>query len=315
MCGKKLIALLRIAAVAGLICAAPSIQAGTLIAVLNLETDGTVSDATNDTICDRISDEIAVDNRYEVFNRKFLPFTLQSVGLAERPACSNVRCLADIGNRIATNRIIGGSIRTVKNEVVITLMYVDAESQTVLGSMTQKIPVTKKGLLRDKLPLLAKSLISIEKSPGESGKTRAKAVETTPSTATRTVVVMPKKPAEMRESPTASTEIPAEVEETPAPSTKMPATVKKPRIAKTKTPVLIDEPRPEKEKPRATPFEPRIVRIEKRKRPAIPIAIIGGTALVAGAAAAVVYFKFLGGPADDATDPDLSLGDAPKHVP
>jgi hypothetical protein len=109
------------------------------------------------------------------------------VGPAERPACSNVRWLADIGNRIATNRIVGGSIRTVKNEVVIALMYVDAESQTVLGTMTKKIPVTKKGLLRENLPLPAKSLISIDKSPGESGKARAKAVEATRSTATRTV--------------------------------------------------------------------------------------------------------------------------------
>ena len=68
-----------------------------LIAVMDLKNDGTVQKRDVNRICNKISEEITMDKRYTVYDRKYLPVTLASMGIKKAISCSSVECLTDIG--------------------------------------------------------------------------------------------------------------------------------------------------------------------------------------------------------------------------
>jgi hypothetical protein len=135
-----------------------------LIAVIDLSSDGTVSPATIDSVCGKIGGTIAGNKRYEVFGREFLPFTLKSVGMPEHPRCSEITCLADIGRKIGTKYIVGGSIRFIKKEWIINLKLVNTESGFLLGTVTKKSDLIKKTFISQKLPSLARELLRFNRT-------------------------------------------------------------------------------------------------------------------------------------------------------
>jgi TolB-like protein len=163
----------RLAALTFVLLTAPAYATGPqeLIAVLDLESDATVSKITIDTICNKIEAVIAADKRYTVFDRKFLPFTLQSIGVQKQKPCSTTSCLSELGRRIGAKYVIGGSVHLNKKEVTITLLRVDAEKGVILGTVTKKTTADKALLLGTKLPGIVIDLMKTNAPrPAEKGK-------------------------------------------------------------------------------------------------------------------------------------------------
>jgi TolB-like protein len=136
-----------------------SIAAKEPIAIIDLTSDGTVSQASIDMICSRIAKAISVNNRFEVIDRKYMPFTLQGLGLPQHPRCSEVACLSDIGKAIGALYIIGGSIRIEKKKILIMLNYVNSETGKAIKTIKKKMSVEKEEFINKKVPLLVQELM------------------------------------------------------------------------------------------------------------------------------------------------------------
>ena len=140
-----------------------------LIAVLDLESNTAISKNTIDTICNKIEELIAADKRYTDFDRKFLPFTLQSIGV--QTPCSTVSCLSGLGRQIGAKYVVGGTMRLNKKEITITLHRIDAEKGVVIGSVTKKMPADKTIILHKKIPDIVMNLMKKNAPPpAEKGK-------------------------------------------------------------------------------------------------------------------------------------------------
>jgi TolB-like protein len=247
-----------------------------LFAVLDLQSDGSVTPATIDTVCERIGATVAKDKRFEVFDRKFLPFTLQNIGMPEHPRCSQIKCLADIGKSIGAKYIIGGTIKVINKVLFITLNHVDAENGILLGTVTKKVTATRSEFVNQKLPPLVRELVHLQSQKSTIAQETA--------TAGKSQEIDKKSKLPPKEHPFASA------------------------IAQDQTENLSDN----NKKPRETENKLHAAATKKKKSPAAPIAIISASAVVVGVAV-VVYLKFFNGPGAQG-DNELSLDDAPNHV-
>jgi hypothetical protein len=268
-------------------------ETGNLVAVMDLTSDGSVSPSAIDSLCDIICQSISSNILYEVFDRKFLPFTLQSLGRPEHPRCSETPCLIDIGRDIGAKYMIGGSIKKVKTDYIIHLNLINSESKISIGTVSKRARVSKIAFIKQKLPSLVNELlvlnnqqVNIDKAPYAAANKPAPAIITQP---------------------------PANI------TGKQPETEKQ-FIVKTEagTPqsqqlVIPEEMGDINKKPGLESEKPGVAESDKNKKKHSPLMLIGTSAVAVGAAAVVFYFKFMEGPSSDGEN-DLSLEDAPNHV-
>lgn len=135
-----------------------SASAQELIAVLDLKSDGSVSQKNIRAISDQISAEIAWDARLTVFDRQNLPVLLDQLKITA--SCADAKCLSDVGNQIGANQIVGGSLRLTHGELCIELRRVDVQSQKTMRTVKQKMAVTKEEFMARKLPDFVRDLMS-----------------------------------------------------------------------------------------------------------------------------------------------------------
>jgi hypothetical protein len=144
-----------------------------LIAVMDLQSDGSVSQGTIKTICDSISAEIARDVHYSVFDRNYLPFVLQQLNSKQPTLCSDAECLGSVGNLVGTNQIVGGSIVLKKDEIWIRLDRVDVKTRRSLQTVLKKMQGTRKDLFLASIPAIVKDLMNTpqvsQSAPGKKG--------------------------------------------------------------------------------------------------------------------------------------------------
>jgi hypothetical protein len=227
-----------------------------LLSVLDLQTDNSVSQATIDTVCEHICRTVALDKRFEVFDRRFLPFTLQNIGMSEHPRCAQLNCFTAIGKGIGTKYIIGGTIKVVNKVLMVTLNYVDAENGVLLGTVTRKYSVSRSEFIQQRLPSLVQNLVNMEtiKMASVNKGVSATKLETSG-----------KKTIQSSPYPVAPEKIQYPVD------------------------TLADNIKKTNKK------EPSSTIAIKKKNPAIPIAIISASAVTVGAAV-VYYLMFYKGP-------------------
>jgi hypothetical protein len=132
-----------------------------LLAVLDLENDGSVTQGEVTAICDRISGVIAKDSTYMQFERSQLPELLKQLYIEESAtACSDPQCLTVIGSLIGANFVVGGSIRKNGRETVIELNLVDVAKKKAMN--TVGISLKTSALLDSEVPSLVKKLMDLD---------------------------------------------------------------------------------------------------------------------------------------------------------
>lgn len=132
-----------------------------LIAVLDLKSDGTVTESTIQPICDKISEEIAKDTHYIVFERKYLPFVIEPFQKNWTLPCTTEQCLSKLGKQIGANQIVAGSITQNKEEITIRLNRIDVQNARNIRSVSNKTPIIKKEeFISHKVPDLVQELMS-----------------------------------------------------------------------------------------------------------------------------------------------------------
>jgi TolB-like protein len=146
---------------AAIFCLLFTVHSQDVITVLDLESDSTVSKYTIDSICNKINAELAKDTRFTTSDRQYLPFMIESLDFKRPTPCLNAQCLSEIGKQLGARFIIGGTVRIIKNDVKITLNYIDVENVTLLKTISSKTAMDKNTLLNVKIPELVQDLINI----------------------------------------------------------------------------------------------------------------------------------------------------------
>jgi len=138
------------------------VQAQDVITVLDLESDGSVSKNTIESICNKINSDLSYDKRYTPIDRQYLPFMLNNIEFKKPKHCTDAQCLSKIGKEIGSKYIIGGSVRIKKKKVSITLNLVDVESEKTIKSILSKYPMDKDEFINTQIPEMVQSLINPE---------------------------------------------------------------------------------------------------------------------------------------------------------
>ncbi len=267
-------------------------ETGNLIAVIDLASDGTVSTSTIDSVCEVIYQTIVSDKRYEVFDRRFLPFSFQSLGLSGRSSCFEASCLMDLGAAIGSRYVIGGSIQKVKKGFLIRLTLVNSESKEHVGTISKMVKTSTGTTLNQMFLPIVNELLVLNKSqkrpqtavyatlnkPPTSDSLHSLADATDNRQTTKLVSVEKPKTIDMKHTQ-------------PRKQQMITNTNKKPRLESKESSAAVNK--------------------KKEKSNSLPV-LIGTSAVVVGAAAAVYYFKFIGS-SSSGDDDFLSLDDAPIH--
>lgn len=134
-----------------------------LLAVLDLENDGTVSAKSIGIISDKISASIKNDTNYLQFDRSSIPELLQQLSIDQSAtACSDVQCLTVIGSLIGANTMIGGTFRFAAKTTTIELNLVDVAAKKALNTVYLTSKSNKRDILEIEIPKLVKDLFSAE---------------------------------------------------------------------------------------------------------------------------------------------------------
>lgn len=131
-----------------------------LLAVLDLQCDGSIPEKNVTAVSDRISEIIAKDTTYMQFERSMLPELLQQLSIYESAAeCSNVQCLLVIGSLIGANYITGGSIRYDNRKTDIELHLVDVAGKKAVNSVSLQSKLPLQECVKTEIPALVTSLL------------------------------------------------------------------------------------------------------------------------------------------------------------
>jgi TolB-like protein len=145
-----------------------------LLAVLDLENNGSVTQAEVTALCNRISEVIARDSVYMQFERSQLPELLKQLYIEESAtACSDPQCLTVIGSLIGANFVVGGSIRKNGREITIELNLVDVANKKAINTVDSRTKAKADILLKTEIPALVKTLMN----PGKRGPKKIASAE------------------------------------------------------------------------------------------------------------------------------------------
>lgn len=134
-----------------------------LLAVLDLENNGTISPKNIGTISDKISASIKNDTNYLQFDRRQIPELLKQLSIDQSAtACSDPQCLTVIGSLIGANTMIGGTIRYAAKTTTIELNLVDVAAKKALNTVHLNSKSNKRDILEIEIPELVKNLFSAE---------------------------------------------------------------------------------------------------------------------------------------------------------
>jgi len=134
-----------------------------VIAVINLENTGGVSNGTVKEITSSIYSSVKKLNKHIVLEKKIVDTLLVAQGFSATNKCSQEQCLTAMGHLISVKKIIGGSIERKKAKTVVTLLYVDVNSSKQIHKITRAIEGPKEQFLTSVLPEMVRNLVSVEK--------------------------------------------------------------------------------------------------------------------------------------------------------
>ena len=155
-----------------------------VIGVLGLENQGGLTESVVDSICNRISELIDQSQKYLVFQREFIPPTLEAQGFKlSGMICSQKEGLAAAGNLLAADQIVGGTVKRENNVLTLEVQRITVIDRQLL--CTEKIVSTgsKQDVLNVELPEMVTRLLTdtpVQNIPIKKDVTIAKKRNKTP---------------------------------------------------------------------------------------------------------------------------------------
>jgi len=146
-----------------------------LLVVMDLYSDGSVTDDNIRSISDKISEIAANDSTYTQFSREMLPELFNQLAIDQASVkCSDRQCLALAGSIIGANAVIGGTISMNRKQMKIELNLVDVTAKASLNSVSILSSSKKSVFLEKELPAFVNNLLDSNVSPPAKVKTAGK---------------------------------------------------------------------------------------------------------------------------------------------
>lgn len=133
--------------------------------VLDIISDGSVSKNSCSLLSHTVNEILISDGRYKLFDRKILPELLEQFTLYElSQECYGLHCLAEIGNYIGAEIIIGGKAVYKDESINIVLNMVDAKRKRKIQTVTINSQLSKKKVIKEEIPIIVGMLLESETS-------------------------------------------------------------------------------------------------------------------------------------------------------
>ncbi len=134
-------------------------QGKVTIAVLNLDNSGEFTEAEIKLFTDRVNSGIVKVNRFLVVERQQIDEILKEQGFQQSGACSNQECLMEVGQLLAVQKVISGSVGKMENIYPVSLKVVDVKTGEVDAQIVEDYKGSKSKLLSECIPAITEQLL------------------------------------------------------------------------------------------------------------------------------------------------------------
>lgn len=139
--------------------AAVAAQEKTTIAIMTLKNNGGLNEGEVNIVSDRINFAVVHDGGFVVLEREQMDQVLKEQGFQISGSCSDQQCLVEIGQLLAVQQIVSGSIGRFGNMYSITLKLVSVSSGKILSQATADVKGSKENMLSKAIPALVNDLL------------------------------------------------------------------------------------------------------------------------------------------------------------
>lgn len=154
--------------IAALLSALPVLAAspetpGSIVAVLDLEPRGGLSAQEVLAISDRLRGELLATGVFTVVERNQMESILTEQGFQQTGVCSDATCIVEVGQLLAVNKMVGGSIGRIGDAFTVNLKLIDVATGTIDRQVSADVKCTIQKLVADQVRLLARRMAGLEK--------------------------------------------------------------------------------------------------------------------------------------------------------
>jgi TolB-like protein len=153
----------------------PFAQNQQTIAVFDFVTQPPVSSQKGKDVSETLQKQFIVNGNYLVLEKWMIDTVLFYEGYGQNRSCDDLKCYLSIGNMLAVNKIISGSILKRGKNIEISAFLIDVESRKVENSSTVTIPSGKKQIPESDITVLFQKIINnsgnYEKKESDTQKT------------------------------------------------------------------------------------------------------------------------------------------------
>ncbi len=129
------------------------------IAVLDLDNRSNFSSSEIKLFTDRVNFGIMKVDRFVVIERQLIDEILNEQGFQQSGACSNQECLLEVGQLLAVEKVIGGSIGKVEDMYPVTLKIIDVATGKIETQVVRDFEGKKSVLLSEFIPKITNELL------------------------------------------------------------------------------------------------------------------------------------------------------------
>lgn len=129
------------------------------IAVMDLDNRGNFEKNEMNLFTDRINSEILKNSRFVVVERQQIDRILQEQGFQQSGACDSKECLVEMGQILAVQKVIGGSIGKIEGIYPLTIKLIDVRTGEIEAQVVKDIRGSKTDVLSKHIPEMTAQLL------------------------------------------------------------------------------------------------------------------------------------------------------------
>lgn len=138
------------------------------IAVADFDIRGNIEKSDVKALADRFREKLIETTKYRVMERNQMDLILNEIGFQQTGVCRDNECLVQIGQIIAVQKIISGSVSRVGEIYSVNIKLLDVETGTIDKSVTEDCACPIEQLLTGSMKRLAQKIAGIKVEENEN---------------------------------------------------------------------------------------------------------------------------------------------------
>ncbi len=133
------------------------------IAVLDIQALGGLNEQEIITLSDRLRGELSATDRFNVIERKEMGVILEEQDFQQSDDCSEASCIVEVGQLLAVQKMVGGSIGLVGKSYSLNVKLIDVETGKIDMHISEDYKCSKEELVSLHINNVARTLAGLEK--------------------------------------------------------------------------------------------------------------------------------------------------------